>query len=81
VTTLRARAYDADGHGPAWPKSLLGRHVARRPRAKNWPATVPLFFSNFQISFFQFKISRKMCNLQKYIENGIQLRKIQNKFP
>jgi hypothetical protein len=33
-----------------------------------------LFFS--QNSFFQFKISRKLCKFLKYIENGIKLGKV-----
>jgi hypothetical protein len=53
----------------------MGRAPTRRPQAKKQPTTVPVFF--FFLEFlFGFKNSRNLCNLSKYIENGIKLIKL-----
>jgi hypothetical protein len=62
--------------GPPWP---FGGARRLWPWAEALPTTV-LGFNHFPYFIFLFKISKKVCNVQKYIENGIKLGKTQNKF-
>jgi hypothetical protein len=75
TVTMPVRSCHAHAARLAGPFRFMGWVVAARPWAK-WPTQhcAPVFHF-----LFSFKNSRNHCKLLKYLENEIQLQKMQNK--
>jgi hypothetical protein len=78
VTTSRRAPHAPDWHGPLRLILAVGRDSMARPWARNGPRIVHSFIQ-FPNSFLNW-ISINSFKILKFLENRIQLRKIQNKF-